>query len=76
MKEFIKEQIKALIFRNVGDDEALLSGKLLDSIVVVDLAVALEEYYAVKIPFTDINEANFETVSRIATYLQSKGAKP
>jgi acyl carrier protein len=76
MNEFIKEQIKALIFRNVRDDEALLSGKVLDSIVVVDLAVALEDHYHVKIPFTDINETNFETVSKIAAYLQNKGAKP
>ena len=76
MKELIQEQIRSLIFRGVGEEEALLSAKVLDSIVVVDLAVALEEHYGVKIPFTDINEANFETVNRIASYLQSKGAKP
>ncbi len=76
MKEQIQEQIRSLIFRSVGEEEALLTAKVLDSIVVVDLAVALEDLYGVKIPFTDINEANFETVTRIASYLQSKGAKP
>ena len=74
-KEFIKEQVKLLAFKNVSDDESLLNSKTLDSIVAVDLAVSLEEKYNIKIPFTDINEANFDTVNRIASYLSKKEIK-
>jgi acyl carrier protein len=72
MKAFIKEQIKNLAFRSVSDEEPLLTSKILDSIIAVDLAVALEEEFKVTIPFTDINEANFDSVNRIEHYLQSK----
>lgn len=71
-KEFIKEQVKLLAFKNVTDDEALLSSKTLDSIIAVDLAVSLEEEFKIKIPFTEINEENFDTVNRIAAYLSKK----
>jgi acyl carrier protein len=72
LKETIKHQIRNLAFRNVSDEEPLLSSKILDSIIAVDLAVALEEEFKVTIPFTDINEENFDTVSRIEKYIQSK----
>ena len=73
VKDFIKEQIKIVAFKNVGDDELLLKSKLLDSIVVVDLAVSIEEKYDIKIPFTEINPDNFETVNTIVKYLNKKG---
>ena len=73
VKQFIKEQIKTLAFKNAGDDEPLLKSKLLDSIVVVDLAVAIEEKYQIKIPFTEINSDNFETITAIVNFLERKG---
>jgi D-alanine--poly(phosphoribitol) ligase subunit 2 len=72
MKDFIKQQIKILAFRSVEDQEPLISSKILDSIIAVDLAVALEEEYKVGIPFTEINETNFESVERIVNYLQTR----
>lgn len=75
LKNYIKEQVKNLAFRSVADDESLLRTKVLDSIVAVDLAVALEEHYHIQIPFTDINEANFDSVNLITSYLESKGVK-
>jgi D-alanine--poly(phosphoribitol) ligase subunit 2 len=73
MKEFIQEQVKDLVFRSVGYDEPLLTTKLLDSIAVVDLAVALEARYGIAIPFTDISERNFDSINLIACYLETKG---
>ena len=73
VKTYIKEQVKLLAFRTVNDSDSLIRTKTLDSIVVVDLAVSLEERYGIKIPFNDINEENFDTVELIANYLAKKG---
>jgi D-alanine--poly(phosphoribitol) ligase subunit 2 len=66
------EEIKNLAFRKVGPDDSLIKSKLLDSITIVDLAVALEERAGVKIPFTEITEEWFESPRQIARYLMSK----
>ena len=73
VKTYIKEQVKSLAFATVNDDQSLIASRLLDSIIVVDLAVAIEEKYKVKIPFTEISPENFETVNHIIKYLESKG---
>jgi acyl carrier protein len=73
MKRFIAQQIRGIAFQSVGDDEPLLSAKAIDSIGIVDLAVALENEYRITIPFTEIQPANFDSVNLIAAYLASKG---
>jgi acyl carrier protein len=75
IRQTIKDEIKELAFRNVGDTESLLNSRLLSSIMVVDLAVSLEDKFKVKIAFSDINEDNFETVDLIEKYLHAKGVK-
>lgn len=72
IKEAVHEEVANLVFRTVADDEALLDSGLLDSITVVDLTVALEEQLDLKIPFTDIDETNFQTVNSIVSYLESQ----
>jgi acyl carrier protein len=73
MKRFIADQIRAIAFRSVSDDEPLISANVIDSIGIVDLAVALESEFGVTIPFTEIQPTNFDSVDRIAAYLASKG---
>jgi acyl carrier protein len=64
--------IKNICFRQVEVNEPLISTKLLDSIVMVDLAVELENEFGISIPFVDINEQNFETVKAITHYIEVK----
>jgi acyl carrier protein len=73
VKDFIKAEIRNIIFRNVSDDESLLKTRAMDSITVVDLAVVLEDKFGVKIPFTEISEENFDSVNQIAEFLAAKG---
>jgi len=68
----IQEEIEGLAFRKVALDESIIKSKLLDSITVVDLAVAIEEKTGVYVPATDVNEENFDTINRIAVYLEKK----
>jgi acyl carrier protein len=73
IKEIIKNSIKELSFKKVEDSESLLESRLLSSILVVDLAVSLEDSFKIKIPFSEITKENFETVDLIEKYLITKG---
>lgn len=72
LKEYIREEIENLCFKRVEDEAPLLSSKLLDSITVVDLAVAIENETGMKIPFTEINEDNFDSIVKIIAYINTK----
>jgi acyl carrier protein len=76
IKSFIKNFLKESLFISVADeDESLIKSRTLDSITVVDLAVAIEEEYKIKVPFTDITEDNFDTINKMVEFLQTKGLK-
>ena len=72
MENFIIEKIQEIAFANVKSDDSLWQSKVLDSITIVELIVELETEYNISIPFKDIIEENFETVSRMVTYIASK----
>ena len=72
LQEFIKQEIKNLAFKEVGYSDSLLKSGILDSITAVDLAVSIEDKYNIKIPFTEINNQNFETINNIISYLELK----
>jgi D-alanine--poly(phosphoribitol) ligase subunit 2 len=72
MKEFIIEKIQEIAFSKVEADEFLWSTKILDSITLVELIVEIETEYSIKVPFNEIIEDNFETVSRMIKYINSK----
>ena len=72
LSDFIVLKIKELTFESVNVNTPLITSKVLDSIVAVDLAVAIEEHCGIAIPFTEITEENFETVEKILAYLEAK----
>lgn len=73
--DFLTDEIENLVFYRVSEEEALVSSKLLDSIGLVDLAVAIEQQYGIKIPFNEINEENFDQIRLIAEYIHTKTAR-
>lgn len=73
IKEFLRSEIEKVAFREVSDTESIAKSRLLDSITLIDLAVAIEDEYKIKIPFTEITEENFDTVDLIAAYLERRG---
>ena len=70
--EVLREEISNLSFRKVNDDEALVSSNLLDSIAIIDLTVVIEEKFKIRISNKDINEENFDTINKIAAFIQTK----
>ena len=72
MKEFLIEKIEEISFERVDVDDSLWQSQVLDSITIVELAVELEEEYNIEIPFDEIIEDNFETVSRLIDFINRK----
>jgi acyl carrier protein len=53
-------------------DESLFDSGFLDSFALPDVVSELEREFQVKIPDSDLNPRKFETISRIATYIESR----
>ena len=52
-----------------GDD--LFKTSVLDSFALVDFVTVLEEQCGIKVPDSDVNPANFQTVETIERYVES-----
>ena len=56
-----------------GDPSAsLFDAGVIDSFSLVDLVAALEQKFGIKIPDSDLNPRQFDSVERIEQYIQSK----
>jgi acyl carrier protein len=53
-------------------EESLFESGLLDSFSLADLVTALEREFCVQIPDADLKPRKFDTVERIAAYIQSR----
>ncbi len=71
-KSFILAEIEKITFKKVDSDDSLIQSRLLDSIALVDLLVAIEEKFGINIPTAEINPDNFDTVQKIMDYLSKK----
>jgi len=69
LKAFIQNEIKTIAFKKVEMDESLIKSKVLDSIGVVDLIVAIEEKTGKQIPQHLVTDENFETINEIINTL-------
>jgi len=72
LAQYISDEIEALTFKKVLTTTPLISSGLLDSITIVDLAVAIEEETNIKINFTDIKIENFDNIEMILEYLTNR----
>jgi len=70
IKEFLKSEIKNLSFKNVSENESIIKSKLLDSITVVELIVAIEDYIGKKFPQHLITEESFDTINSICETIE------
>ena len=66
VKQFAKED------RELAADESLFNSGLLDSFSLPDMVSALEEAFDIRIPDSDLNPRQFETLTRIENYLKSR----
>lgn len=58
--------------RTLGAEEALISGGLIDSFSLVDLALFVEETFGVRLDDTELNAQTFDTIAQLAALIQSR----
>jgi acyl carrier protein len=72
LEEFITKEILKQPDRKIAPDEALISGGLIDSFSLVDLALFVEENLGVRIDDTELNADTFDTLTQLAELIKSR----
>jgi acyl carrier protein len=72
IQQVIANKIQEIAFTRVTTDTELIKSGILSSILVVDLATALEEEFSVQIPFNEITVENFSNLLLIEKFIQEK----
>ena len=75
MKELIsriKPLVEEITFKKVEINEPLYTSNLIDSMGTVDLALMLEEEFSIKIDTIDIIEEHFDSVEKLAKYINKR----
>jgi|688.fasta_scaffold675059_2 acyl carrier protein len=70
MENFIREKIEEIAFVQVKIDDQLWTGRILDSITIVELIVELETEFSIQIPMVDVVEENFNSMRLIIAYIE------
>lgn len=66
-KEFLKSPD-----RQIQPDEPLISGGMVDSFSLVDLALFVEESFGVRVDDTELNAETFDTLQELAALIASR----
>ena len=73
IRKFIAEN---MLFSGDGfdhdDDASLLEAGIIDSIGVMELVTFVSQTYQITVPPEDISPDNFDTINRLANYVQHK----
>lgn len=72
LNTFITTEILKQPGRSLAPDESLISGGLIDSFSLVDLALFVEETFGVKVDDTELNAQTFDTLSQLTALIQSR----
>ena len=72
LAEFIASEILKQPGREVAPDEALISGGLIDSFSLMDLALFVEDNFGVRIEDTELNADTFDTLEALAVLISSR----
>ncbi len=72
MKDYLVDKIEEISFERVELSDSLWQSGVLDSITIVELAVDIEEEFGIEIPFDEIIEDNFETLTNLLAFIRRK----
>ncbi|MGE5221008.1 MAG: acyl carrier protein, partial [Omnitrophica WOR_2 bacterium] len=72
LSQYITTQILKQPKRQIAADEALISGGLVDSFSLVDLALYVEDTFGVHLDDTELNAESFDTLTQLAALIRSR----
>ena len=72
LSHYIAQQILKQPKRQIALDEALISGGLIDSFSLVDLALHVEDTFGVHLDDTELNADTFDTLTQLAALIRAR----
>ena len=75
LERFIAAEILKQPGRSIAGDEALLSGGLIDSFHLVDLALFIEDTWGVRIEDSELNTDLFDTLDQLVALVEARRNK-
>jgi acyl carrier protein len=72
LNTYITGQILKRPDKTLNPNEPLISGGLIDSFSLVDLAMFVEQTWAVKIADTELNAQTFDTLNQLSDLIDSR----
>jgi acyl carrier protein len=72
LAQYIAEKILKMPRRKIQPDEPLLSGGLIDSFYLVDLALFVEDTFGVRIDDTELNKDSFDTLAQLSELIEQR----
>lgn len=75
ISDFIAGKILKQPKRVIKSDEALISGGVIDSFSLVDLALFVEDTFGVRIADSELNASTFDSIEQLANLIVSRQKK-
>jgi acyl carrier protein len=72
ISEYITAELLQTPDRTIAPDEPLISGGIIDSFSLMDLALFVEDNFGVKIDDTELNAETFDTLAQLADLIASR----
>jgi acyl carrier protein len=69
---FIASKILKQPNRKISNDESLISSGLIDSFSLMDLALFVEDTFAVRIEDTELNADTFDNLTQLTALIESR----
>ena len=73
LNEFITTQLLKRPDKTLNPNEPLISGGLIDSLSLVDLALFVEQTWRARIEDTELTAETFDTLNQLAELIQKRG---
>ncbi len=73
IRAFLKQHHTPLKVDCLRDDESLLQSGIIDSALMIDLVMFLEQRFKVSIPEDDMTPENFDSLAAIQSFLSKRG---
>ncbi len=75
LEEYISSKILKQAGRKIKPGEPLISGGLIDSFSLVDLALYVEDHFGVHIDDAELNAQTFDSLEQLAALIESRQSK-
>jgi acyl carrier protein len=75
LSQYIASRILKQPGRKIRPDEALISGGMIDSFSLVDLALFVEDNFGVRIDDSELNARTFDDLNQLVALIESRQGK-